>query len=158
MDEYLRIILTALISAVIGSFIGGGFGAKSAFGALVNNLRDVFAAKKEHEKLAEEVAAFRPEIAKLNQIEVKVGVFWSIIEKEAAHMLHRDDTPEIDRLLDRLIDPRVEMDAEELGVLAKYMDDIKKDKNRSSGEQTAAILLKAAVFARMISEYGRVGW
>lgn len=93
------------------------------------------------------VKSIRSNEHRLSVLETKIGVFWKIIEEGAAQLLHRDDTPEIDALLDRVRDKKP-LSSEERDTLVRYLRQIETDKQRTKGEQTMALIYRAMIVAK----------
>lgn len=90
---------------------------------------------------------------RLVDLEVKVGVFWRMVERSTADMLHRDDDAyHIDDLLERL--PAENLTPEERGTLVGVLHDIEKSGDVTDGQRVAAVLLRASIYARYRSELG----
>lgn len=87
-------------------------------------------------------------VDRIKALEVKMDVFWKMIEKSTSEMLHRDDTPDIDRLLEKL--PDHQLSSEEEIELIGYLERIEHDNARSRADHVAAILLRAAMTARRV--------
>lgn len=80
------------------------------------------------------------------ELETKMKVFWTMIERSTADLLHRDDTPNIDKLLEKL--PADRMSAEERHLLKEYLIEIQNNEERPRSDRYAAILLRASITAR----------
>lgn len=85
-------------------------------------------------------------MSRLVELETKMEVFWNMIEKSTANLLHRDDTPLIDRLLEKL--PAENLTEPERKELLGYLDEIEVSTTRPRADRVAAIMLKASILAR----------
>lgn len=84
--------------------------------------------------------------SRLRDLELKVGVFWEMVEKRLGDLLHRDDTPELDKLLEKL--PADNLTEEEREMLAAYLQKIEDDPDCEGGRRVGALLLRASIEAR----------
>jgi hypothetical protein len=93
-------------------------------------------------------------LARVVEIETKVAVFWKMIEKSTADLLHRDDTPNIDRLLEKL--PAENLTDPERRELLGYLEKIEKgegeERHRPEGRRTGAALLRASIVSRFYAD------
>lgn len=83
---------------------------------------------------------------RLATLETKIGLFWKMIETSTADLLHRDDTPQIDVLLEELRDGVLSSDRRE--VLKRYLEEIERDHDRPRADRYGAVLLRASLIAR----------
>lgn len=86
---------------------------------------------------------------RLRDLEMKVDIFWKVAEKRLGDLLHRDDTPELDELLEKL--PADNLSPEERERLKAHLREIEDDPEYSEGRRVAALILRASIEAR----YGR---
>lgn len=92
------------------------------------------------------VAQARSSEHRLSVLETKIGLFWQIIEKGAVDLLHRDDAPATDKLLERAASNK--LTEEERMELVRRLKAIETDPKRSPGESTAALLMRAVLVAK----------
>ena len=96
-----------------------------------------------HNKLDAEI---RKNSDRLTSQETKVQVFWNMIEQSTANLLHRDDTPQIDRLLEKL--PAENLSPPERKELRHYLEEIRTNKAEPQARRMAAAVLEASITAR----------
>lgn len=77
----------------------------------------------------------------------QMSLFWGIVEKEIGSMLHSPHRAELDRLIERNA-KREKLNERELKRFAELLQELAEDQELSRGEQTAAVMLKAAILAR----------
>lgn len=83
---------------------------------------------------------------RLTRVETQMELFWKSLEKSMANMLHRDDTPNIDRLLEKL--PVENLTEEELKEFMQHLEQIENDSRADQGRRAGAALLRASITAR----------
>lgn len=84
--------------------------------------------------------------SRLTALETKISVFWRVIEEGAVSLLHRDDTPRVDALLEKAAaNTLTNVEAKKL---IEELREIEQDRTRTKGESTAALLMRAVLIAR----------
>lgn len=83
---------------------------------------------------------------RLTALETKISLFWKVIEEGTVQLLHRDDTPKTDMLLDKAADNT--LTKEEARELIDELKQIEEDKSRPRGEAAAALMMRAVLVAR----------
>jgi hypothetical protein len=81
---------------------------------------------------------------RVTTLETKISLFWGLMEKQAATILHHPITPDRDKLIDGYLEG--ELSSEELQEFVHLLDSIVKDNNQSSGERMAAAFLLASIY------------
>lgn len=76
----------------------------------------------------------------------QMSLFWGIVEKEIGNMLHSPHRAELDRLIEKNQGGKLE--PQDVKRFADLLQELADDKDVTHGEQTAAVILKAAVLAR----------
>lgn len=79
----------------------------------------------------------------LAKLEAKISLFWSVMEKHAATILHHPVTPERDKLIDGYLAGKLTM--EELQEFVHELDSIVNDKLLPSGDRLAATFLLLSI-------------
>lgn len=60
---------------------------------------------------------------RITVLETKMELFWDLLKKNIAKVLHSPHTPELDALLDKLVNKKKAMAQEEMHELKKYLED-----------------------------------
>ena len=85
-------------------------------------------------------------------VKKQVALFWWVVEKGIGNMLHIPHRAELDRLIEKNA-RRERLEPKEVKRFAELLQEIAEDEQVSHGEQTAAVILKAAVLARHVHDH-----
>lgn len=136
------VLATSIISSVLSV-------RKWVIAPLTKQIEEERAAREELATKMQTIMGYSP---RLDSLELKIGLFWSMIQKSTSELLHRDDTPDVDVLLEKL--PNGTLTDAELSLLSDYLREIETSETRPRADRVAAIMLRATIEARKVEPYG----
>ena len=76
----------------------------------------------------------------LHEVDVKMKLFWSIVEKEFPNILHSDKTPQIDKLLEKASKGTSNLSESEKKTLIKSLSNEKKEALKHNNKSRALVV------------------
>lgn len=137
-------VITAIVIPAIKHWLGKEYATKETLKEIKDSLeKNIVSLRTEFVRWVDRLER---NSERINTLETKIELFWGMVEKNLATMLHRDDTPDIDVLLDKVRDDTIN-DAER-EALVEALKDIEND-GRRQNDRYAALMLRSMIEARL---------